>query len=69
MSERKKHVWKKQECVREGRPPTPPTAGVVPFGSKILHLPLRVKGIQGYLAHKNPPPPEDYHRTLGIVLL
>ena len=25
--------------------------------------------LQGYLAHKKPPPPEDHHRTLGIALL
>jgi len=25
--------------------------------------------IQGYLAHKKPPPPQDFHRALGIVLL
>ena len=25
--------------------------------------------LQGYLAHKEPPPPQDFHRALGIVLL
>ena len=25
--------------------------------------------IQGYLAHKKPPPPQDNHRALDIVLL
>jgi len=24
---------------------------------------------QGYLAHKKQPPPQDFHRALGIVLL
>jgi len=26
-------------------------------------------GCMRYLAHKNPPPPRDHHRPLGIVLL
>ena len=30
---------------------------------------LRAKRVQGYLAHKKPPPPQDFHRALGIVLL
>ena len=25
--------------------------------------------LKGYLAHKKPPPPQDHHRPLGIVLL
>jgi len=25
--------------------------------------------LQGYLAHKKPPPPKDHHRALGIGLL
>ena len=25
--------------------------------------------LQGYLAHTNPPPPQDRRRTIGIVLL
>jgi len=25
--------------------------------------------VQGYFAHKNPPPPQDHHRVLGIALL
>ena len=27
------------------------------------------QSVQGYLAHKNPPPPQDRHRALGLVLL
>ena len=26
-------------------------------------------GLQGYLAHKKLPPPQDHHRALGAVLL
>jgi hypothetical protein len=26
-------------------------------------------GVQGYLAHKQHPPPQDHHTALGIVLL
>ena len=32
-------------------------------------LGFRGLGLQGYLAHKNPPPPWDHRRALGIVLL
>ena len=27
------------------------------------------QGLQGYLAHKNPPPPEDHNKALCILLL
>ena len=30
---------------------------------------VRTRGVQGYLAHKKTPPPQDHHRALGIVPL
>ena len=30
---------------------------------------IRVEGVQGYLAHKKLPPPQDHRRALGMVIL
>ena len=30
---------------------------------------VKPASVQGYLAHKKQPPPQDNHRDLGIVLL
>jgi len=30
---------------------------------------VRAQGLQGYLAHKTPPPPQEHHMALGVVLL
>jgi len=37
--------------------------------TEVTREPVRVAHLQGYLAHKKPPPPKDHHRTLGMVLL
>ena len=45
------------------------TAAVVPRSWEIAPLSDQTVGLQGYLAHKKPPPPQDHHRALGVGLL
>jgi len=42
---------------------------VVSFESPFPGSLISTCALQGYLAHKKPPPPQDYHRAIGIGLM
>ena len=37
-------------------------------GRGAAHKPGPISALQGYLAHKKHPPPQDHHRSLGMLL-
>jgi hypothetical protein len=40
-----------------------------PQGLNQEHKTIHVPTLQGYLTHEKPPPPQEHHRSLGIVQL